>query len=422
MEASSGWTASGAQTRCEAVTSRPRRLPLCATCPCFLEHVPAVCVCCDVMFAAWAAPTCLQVVQVPLGTSVWRLVQLRGPGAVDTPHGVTPTPAAAAAAAAQHSTHYQHSSQQNEGSAAAGTPFSRQQHAQQDTASSAVPQQHRRRLFADDRLEAANTSSSNSAAQGDGSGAGAPDGSPTSSTCSSDASSSTISDAGHEQEQEHELNTGQRAAEALYEDLLSCRVALSNRQKLQLLHCGSLDDQAAAAAMLDWQDDSSEAEEGEGTGSDGDSASEQDDDDDDDVEGFDGAAGSWQGQQQWSRAGSGARGLGEWGDAEERHFTKQQVSTNTVVQDVCAHLSLMCCSTHRLFALGPALPTTSVSAGSSGRPSLCKHRLQYGSAPAAVFFLWPASPHLCSRCSSLPPRCVLGAALPAGVVHPVSTG
>lgn len=259
----------------------------------------------------------VQVVQVPVGTTVWCLVQLRGPGA-HTPHGVTPL----ATAAGQHTSHPQgalHGSlqqphvgtplQQGAPDASASSMHHLQQPTKQGTAlSCSSGHQQRRRLFQDDQLELAHAGLPTAAVSRLEGEPGSPAGTPAHSN-SSDPSSHS-SDRWHTQDAD--AATDHDHVDSLYDDLINCRMALSNQQKLQLLHYGSLD--GPAVGLVDWVD-SSEADEYAETET-----------DQDDVEANE--SGSESGSDSEAVAGSGGdgvRGLGEHGAMDGRHFTKQQV-------------------------------------------------------------------------------------------------
>jgi hypothetical protein len=110
----------------------------------------------------------------------------------------------------------------------------------------------------------------------------------------------------------------QDSSASLYDDLLQCRHLLSNKEKLQLLHYGSLGAPAVSSMVTEW-DDSSEADDlQDDSDSSGDTDSELTDDDEEEY---------WevQQQQQQHAAGSDWRGLGEHGDTDMRQFDKQQV-------------------------------------------------------------------------------------------------
>lgn len=240
-----------------------------------------------------------QVVQVPLGTMVWRMVQLRGG---DTPHGVTAlTQPSAAAAAGQHTPPHQGQVQQPwRRPPAAPETAPGQQEASAGSGSSSSGQHTRKRLFRDSQLECASDTSAAAGAAG----------TVPSSVSTAVSTGAEIYDSSSEaQQQQDEAEQG--GLDSLYDDLVQCRVVLSNQEKLQLLQTGCLGGPASAAGMRDWED-SSEQEQSGSSGSD--SEVEESDQEEDD----------WGGQQQGSAAHHHMM-LGDDDEAAARHFDKQQV-------------------------------------------------------------------------------------------------
>jgi hypothetical protein len=279
-----------------------------------------------------------KVVEVPLGTLVWQLVEMRqAPGSTAAPHGVTPLPRMAAAAPAA-----------TVGAAAASRHVQQQQPQQQSLehfdhgmASTAQRVGHsngttsstgRRKLFQE--------SSQQQQQQQQEPQHGLP------AAAAHPTAASTGQLRYDEADADSDTNT-------LYDELLSCRRLLSNAEKLWLLNHGTLPTPQqllrhhaamlgpAAAAASDYTDSD---EDDDGT-ADGSSDDEQLSDDDGDWVVLPLAAGD--------EAAAAAAGAASWMDDmdTDRQFTKQQVGFGgEVSREALLHVrSGWCC----LFCASP---------------------------------------------------------------------
>lgn len=257
-------------------------------------------------------------VPVPLGTMVWRLVQLRGQGA-DTPHGVTALPQTAAT--------HQHALQhlQQEGAAAVQDTSSHATHSQAPQAGQEQVyehsithsrSQHHRRLFQDgtpvpgalqapeDAHTASDSSGSSSSANGTGhQGTQLPN-----QPLHDARAASGLCDGASEQARTDSQD------DALYQDLVSGRTVLSNKDKLHLLHYGSLEGPSAGGWSSASVDTISQEE----------SEADSDSEEGGEWEGSDSDSEAWDMPPQQDTS-SGWRGLGEYGEKLAPHLTKEQV-------------------------------------------------------------------------------------------------
>lgn len=272
---------------------------------------------------------------------VWRLVQLRGAGA-DAPHGVTPVPGAA-----RQTLQLQEPQVQEQAILQGGDTTSHSQGVPLDSSSSSTSSrpQHRK-LFSSDQLQPEPLSPALPVDQTDSS-ALAGYAASNSSTDSSSTSHDSHNEAGLQALHHTGSHGGHDSSASLYYDLLHCRQLMSNKEKLELLHYGSLGGPAASSMVTEW-DDSSEADDLQ---DDSDSSSDTDMEVTDDAE-----EESWEMQQQQHAAGSDWRGLGEYGDTDMRQFDKQQVRISLVLSNASRHES----ESHPSFAKPPCSECRSV--------------------------------------------------------------
>jgi len=255
---------------------------------------------------------------------VWRLVQLRGQGA-DTPHGITALPHTAAT--------HQHALQhvQQEGAAAVQDTSSHASHSpaaqagQEQASEHSIAHsgsQHRRRLFQDgapvpgalQAPEDAHTASDSSGSSGNANSP-AYQGTQLPNRPMHDAWAASGLCEGASKPARTDSQD-----DALYQDLVGGRTVLSNKDKLHLLHYGSLEGPSAAGGWSSGSVDAISQEESEA-----DSSSDE--------------GGEWEGSGSDSEAwdmppqqdiSPGWRGLGEYGEKLAPHLTKEQVRRHSM--------------------------------------------------------------------------------------------